>query len=441
MNSKNNTDNSEYEEIIEVLLQFENSSQALRQIIRHYLSERSLSFAIAAKIQSIALGVIKYRNTIDFILNRNRLKLSLKEIPKKDFLRLRLALYETRWNRIPPQSLAPFLKKEIYFRILKKATNFDLESSITSMKPVEQYSILYSHPTFLVQTLFEKLGKEETISLMKKNNGPFTSYLRYNLLTSKPEEIISDLSTKKITLEQDADLPFLYIIKDGMKSIVDSEAFKTGSIFIQDKASILAVKTLNPKPGEIVWDACAAPGMKTHLIWEFMKGEGKLIASDVHKQRLLSAQKRFNDFGITQVEWVHADAANPPISNAEKILIDAPCTSTGIIQSHPSYKWRLNKKVLFSVMTIQNKILDGIISKYEANPGTEIVYSTCSVLPHEGENQIDSILNRYNVELLDGLDIGQAGYSNYKCSKKVRRLFPHTDDTNGFFIAHLKIKG
>ena len=121
-------------------------------------------------------------------------------------------------------------------------------------------------------------------------------------------------------------------------------------------------------------------------------------------------------------------------------MIDAPCTSTGIIQSHPSYKWRLNKKWLFSMMTIQNKILEGIISRYSEKPGTEIVYATCSVLPHEGENQIDSVLKRYNIELLDGPKQGSIGYANYECTQKVRRFFPHVHGTNGFFIAHMRIK-
>ena len=91
-------------------------------------------------------------------------------------------------------------------------------------------------------------------------------------------------------------------------------------------------------------------------------------------------------------------------------------------------------------MTIQNKILEGIISRYSKKPGTEIVYANCSVLPHEGENQIDSILERYNVELLDGPKLGSKGYANYVCTQKVRRFFPHIHETNGFFIARMRIK-
>jgi len=439
MNSTNRATVDVRKEVISILKQFEDSPQALRQIIRQYLNTHSFSFPIAARIQSLSLGVIQYKNTIDFILNRSRFHLNLKEIPQIDLLRLRLALFEGRWQKISTQQFESFLKEKIYIKILEKAINLNLVSAVKSMKSEEQNSILYSHPTFLIHTLTEKLGEQETISLMKKNNSPAISYLRINQLIANPNEILSSLIEKGIILDQDKDLPFLYVIKDGMKALIDTDAFKTGKIFIQDKASVLTVKTLDPQPGDFIWDACAAPGMKTHLIWEFMKGKGTLVASDIHYQRLHSAQQRFQSYGIDQVEWIHTDAAKSSITNAKKILIDAPCTSTGIIQSHPSYKWRLNKKWLFSIMTIQNKILDGIISKYLDKPGTEILYSTCSILPHEGENQIDSVLDRYNVELMKGPNFGREGYPNFKCSKEVRRLFPHTDDTNGFFIAHLKI--
>ncbi|NPE09894.1 MAG: RsmB/NOP family class I SAM-dependent RNA methyltransferase [Asgard group archaeon] len=221
---------------------------------------------------------------------------------------------------------------------------------------------------------------------------------------------------------------------------VNSDFFRNGKIFIQDKASVFAVTALDPKPGDIVLDACAAPGMKTHLVWELMKGNGCLLANDISYNRLKSAQLRFRSIGAKNIDWINNDSTKTSILNANKILIDAPCTSTGIIQSHPSYKWRLNKKWLFSIMTIQNKILEGIISSYSEKPGTEIVYSTCSVLPHEGENQIDSILERYNIDLLEGPKQGSVGYANYECTQKVRRFFPHIHETNGFFIARFRIK-
>ena len=91
-------------------------------------------------------------------------------------------------------------------------------------------------------------------------------------------------------------------------------------------------------------------------------------------------------------------------------------------------------------MTIQNKILDGILTAYANQPGTEIVFSTCSILPHEGESQIDSAMKNHQIELLEPYPFGDRGYPKFKCSKYVRRLFPSKHNTSGFFIARMRIK-
>jgi 16S rRNA (cytosine967-C5)-methyltransferase len=428
------------EETVLILVKYEKSQETMRNIIRQHLSEKVFSNIVAATIQAKSIGVIRYLNTINFILNQVIKQNSIKGITISDMNRLRLALFEGVWQKIPFRDLISIIKTEKHLKVLAEALNFDLKTRVKSINYFGRTSLLYSHPSFLVETLTEKIGREETIALLKKNNSPAISYLRVNQLAQKPDEIFAKLKEIGVTLEKDKDLPFLFEIKEGLMEAVNSDSFRKGEIFIQDKASVFAVTTLNPKPGDIVLDACAAPGMKTQLLWELMKGKGHLIASDVSYNRLKSTQERFQSIGVDNIDWINNDSSKTSIIRANKILIDAPCTSTGILQSHPSYKWRLNKKWLFSIMTIQNKILEGIISRYSKKSGTEIVYATCSVLPHEGENQIDSVLERYNIELLDGPKQGSIGYANYNCTQKVRRFFPHVHGTNGFFIAHFKIE-
>lgn len=442
MNKISDTNNASisHEETIMILAKYEKSQDTIRNIIRQHLVEKEFPNNIAARIQSLSIGVIRYLNTINFILNQIIKQNSLKGITISDMNRLRLALFEGKWQEIPYQNLISIIKIEEHLKILAEALKFDLKARVKSMNYYSRNSLLHSHPTFLIETLSEKLGRKETIVFLEKNNSPAKSYLRVNQLIQNPDEVLSILKENGVILKKDIDIPFLFEIKEGLITVVNSDYFTKGEILIQDKASVITVKTLNPEPGDIVLDACAAPGMKTHLIWELMKSEGRLIASDINYNRLKSTQLRFQSFGVKNVEWINNDSSETSILKANKILIDAPCTSTGIIQSHPSYKWRLNKKWLFSKMTIQNKILEGIISRYSEKPGTEIVYATCSVLPHEGENQIDSILERYNVELLDGPKQGSFGYVNYECTQKVRRFFPHIHGTNGFFISHIRIK-
>jgi 16S rRNA (cytosine967-C5)-methyltransferase len=190
------------------------------------------------------------------------------------------------------------------------------------------------------------------------------------------------------------------------------------------------VQALNLKPGDTVWDSCAAPGQKTQLIAEQIAPSGRVVASERYADRLRIAKERTNLLESVNVEWLHADASKSPVRNVRKILIDAPCSSTGTLNSHPYYKWRLNKQTLLGIMSVQNKILDGIIRRFS---------DTCSVLPHEGESQIDSVLNRYKIELLNPGIPGSDGYPGFECSKSVRRLFPHKHATSGFFIARFRI--
>ncbi|HUT81921.1 MAG TPA: RsmB/NOP family class I SAM-dependent RNA methyltransferase [Candidatus Bathyarchaeia archaeon] len=438
MDSVTNLIEITHNESLKIILQYEQSSQTVRYFLRKHLIDYFFSDEIAAKIQAVVVGIVRYQNTINFILNRTVPKNILQQLSIADIASIKVAIFELRWQKIPIQDIAPLVKIDVKY--LTIALNLNLNANVKTLNQENQISIIYSHPTFLVHTLIEKLGKPEAVSLMEKNNTQAIAYLRVNQLLQDSESILNSIITKGVILEQDKDLPFLYIIKEGLQTVVKTDAFKKGQIFIQDKASVTAVKALNPNPGDFIWDACAAPGMKTHLLWELMKRQGQLVASDINDKRLQEAQQRFLSYNCKGIEWMQADASITFIPKIKKILIDAPCTSTGIIQSHPSYKWRLNKNWLFSIMTIQNKILDGIISNYSNQPGTEILYSTCSILPHEGENQIDSVLERFdNLELLDGPTIGQKGYLNFKCTNKVRRLFPHIHNTNGFFIAHMKI--
>jgi 16S rRNA (cytosine967-C5)-methyltransferase len=243
-----------------------------------------------------------------------------------------------------------------------------------------------------------------------------------------------------VQLIRDPDVPELHRILEGIDTVVKSQLFKDGKVLIQDKASVVTVNILDPYPGQKIWDACAAPGMKTQLIAERMYGRGKVIATDVYEDRVNIAKARSHQLKADIVEWVHADATKPEMLHADKILIDAPCTSTGVLQAYPSFKWRLNKDSLFALMTIQHKLLDGILAAYSDRPGTEIVYSTCSILPHEGESQIDSAMTRHNIEFLPVPDYGDSGYSGFKCSEHVKRLFPHKHSCSGFFIARFRIK-
>lgn len=429
------------EKTLDVLQKYETGRQSIRSLLREYRDVNEFDTNFFAGIEFLSIGIVRFQNTIDFYLSRGSGPVNIKELVSSNRNLLRIAVYQYFWLDIPISAIIEYLAQidRKFIQIMKRLEKLDFVKAIARLPKEEQMSINYSHPTFLIKTLLDNLGETETIELLAENNHGSSSYIRPNHLISTSEIIKEINEIEGVDIESDSDVKGIFRIWKGLDRVVKSEPFVSKKVLIQDKASYLTAMVLNPKPGEFVWDACAAPGMKTQLLWELMKQKGRLVATEIDPTRYQIAKDRSVTLGLENVEWRLEDASKNPVEDADKILIDAPCTSTGMLRSHPSFKWRLNKKSLFSIMTIQNKILEGILSGYSKSPGTEIVFATCSILPHEGESQIDSIIDRYNVELVDVHRLDRTGYNEFACSKMVRRLFPHTHRTDGFFIAKMRV--
>ena len=426
-------------ETIEALNRFENTSTSMKTLLREMQTTSPDSIDSLMHIQSLALSIIRFRNTLDYLLSKALDRKIIQSLSVDDKNTLRLLLYETKWlNSDIDDFTSDYPNIKGLDRKLRTVLTLDLDSAFQNMPEINRLSLLYSHPTFIVETLLDNLSLDDTVELLKANNQKRSYYVRPNLLHNDAVAALESLSD--ITLEPERDLPHVSRVVQGIEQVVSSQHFHEGRILIQDLASIFVVKSLDPQPGEKVWDSCAAPGMKTQLIAELMQGQGEIVATDMYEERVRAAQERALVLNASQVRWFKADATKPVILDADRILIDAPCTSTGILQAYPSFKWRLNKDTLFTLMTIQNKLLDGILTTYRDKPGTEIVFSTCSILPHEGESQIDSVMKSHDIELLEPYPYGNRGYPRFKCSKYVRRLFPHNHNTSGFFIAKMRIK-
>jgi len=429
--------------VVSLLSQFEGTSNSMRVLLRSAESDSLLKGNARGYIESRSLGVVRFLNTIDYVIMKALRKRNVSELSVRDRSLLRLATYEGRWSNISSGTIrSTILDDSAHLaKTAIRAVELDLESYLRNLGSRKALSLRLSHPTFLVDALLENLPQNDAINLMCHNNGARDYFLRVNRFLEGHETVIQELEAKGIKVESEPGIPNLFRLYSEAQKLFGQPEFANGQVLVQDKGSVAVAYALDPKPGTRVWDACAAPGMKTQLLWELMGREGVLHATDISSARLERARKRATRLGYDEVRFSQADAVEAPIEGADSILIDAPCTSTGMLRSHPSYKWRLNKKTLFSLMSIQNKILDGVLAAYVDSPGTEIVYATCSLLPHEGESQIDSAMTRHRFELLEIPLEGSEGYAGFECSDKVLRLFPDKHNSNGFFIAKLRITG
>ena len=215
-----------------------------------------------------------------------------------------------------------------------------------------------------------------------------------------------------------------------------SEAYLAGAIEVQDTGSQLACLAVGARPGETVIDLCAGAGGKTLSLAAAMDGRGELIAADIDRARLSRLAPRAERAGAAGIRTVLLDPGREREGLAEwqgradAVLVDAPCSGTGTWRRNPEARWRLTAEQLARLTALQARLLDlaaGLVS-----PSGRLVYVTCSLLDDEGADQVEMFLARHSGWRAEAPSL-PAGTPRGKGV----RLSPHSDATDGFFIARL----
>ncbi|WP_276271227.1 RsmB/NOP family class I SAM-dependent RNA methyltransferase [Haloarcula litorea] len=220
----------------------------------------------------------------------------------------------------------------------------------------------------------------------------------------------------------------------------------------QEEVSAVPATVLDPDPGERVWDACAAPGTKTTQLAALMADEGEVVATDNNLGRISALRSNAERLGATSVAVTHEDGRNhslKPFGGAtyDRALVDVPCSCEGTIRKNPDAfdDWSLSH--VEGVAGVQKGILTRAIQVTE--PGGTVVYSTCTFAPEENEAVLDHVLDAEGCELVDydlGLD-HREGVTEWQDDefdpsvRKAKRIYPHHNDTGGFFCAKLEVTG
>nr|MBE5725210.1 putativeputative ribosomal RNA methyltransferase NOP2 [Cucujiformia] len=217
-----------------------------------------------------------------------------------------------------------------------------------------------------------------------------------------------------------------------------------GHYILQGASSLLPVMALAPQENERILDMSAAPGGKASHIAAIMKNTGVLFANDLNRERIKAVVGNFHRLGVVNSVITCMDGRNFPkiMKDFDRVLLDAPCTGTGVIAKDPSVKTNKDSIDIQRCYNLQRQLLLAAIDCVNAKStsGGYIVYSTCSVLPDENEWVIDFALKKRNVKLVDtGLDFGTEGFVNFRhhrfhpTMKLTRRFYPHTHNMDGFY--------
>jgi len=398
------------------------------------------------------LGVLRWLERIDWGLSRQIKR--YKRLPDDVKVCLRMGYYQLLFmDRIPPYSVVnetvevakkylPVKYHKFTNAVLRKAVKlpFPVVKGIDGCEPYA--SVARSHPEWMVGRWRRWFGVKELVPLLNANNqpAPFTLWInRYFTTLSEVRKILREMGIECKPFEL---LPGEMLQLLSGVDIADTELYRDGLVTLQDVASAFVVKVLEPQPGEVILDACAAPGIKTAQIALAMKNEGRVIACEIKEDRFKLLLENVKRLGAAIVEGVNDDVVSY-VSTVEdeffdRILVDAPCSDLGTIRRRPELKWRRTVEDVLSFSSKQKRILDAVVPKLKV--GGTLVYSVCSFEKEETFDIVERITKEYPLEAVDFKELLPDKIRD--CCEDGKALFlPHKTMSDGFFIAKLRRRG
>ena len=377
-------------------------------------SSRDLKLAPrdTALLQTLIYGVLRHMTLLDHwsdiltdkkVLDRetlNAVRLGLVQL-----LVLDMAPHAAVNETVEHAGRAGALVNAVLRRALRE------KEQLLAARDVAPLHVRCSHPEWLVNRWIAQFGEEGATALCEWNQQPAPLYVRVNQLrpSAGPFDFIKDEGNGFFRVEH---LP--------------SAAIESGACYVQDPSTALAPLLLAPTPSLSVLDMCAAPGGKTALLSQMMRNDGRIIATDSSGKRIQRMVANFDRLGINNVTaTAHDWLARPkgPIENKQfdRILIDVPCSNTGVMRRRVDVRWRLQEANIQTLADTQFDLLKNALNVLK--PGGILVYSTCSIDAVENENVVQRVLDTNPRLKLTG----------------TRQSLPQRDGIDGAYAAALQL--
>ncbi len=417
----------------------------------------------------LVYGVARWESTLNWLIARKTGGRTQKEMLQ---ILLQMGLYQMFWlDRIPnhaavnetveltrPLGLGP--QSGFVNAVLRGYTRErEATEKLLEELKIEKPALGHSHPDWLYQRWLARWGADKAAKLMEWNNTPPPTFARVNTLKTQAANLTAQWEGEKVTF---AERNWDWTGRDAVyhleshPSLATLRSFQQGMFYVQDPSTLLAVRELNPLPGETVLDLCAAPGGKTTYIAQRMANRGRVVATDNQPDRLELVRENCARLGVTCVETAaiyelsHATALrapSPPLAAGERdrerghtiskiqsesllgssshlrrfdrILVDAPCSNTGVMRRRVDLRWRIRPEEITRLCATQVELLDEAAAKLA--PGGTLVYSTCSLEPEENCGVVQKFLG---------------SNPQFKLEHE-RELLPFVDCVDGAYVARL----
>ncbi|USD65326.1 16S rRNA (cytosine(967)-C(5))-methyltransferase RsmB [Vibrio sp. SCSIO 43136] len=415
-----------------VLFQVVDQGQSLSNVLP--VAQQEIRPRDHALLQEICYGVLRYLPRLESTTNELMDK-PLKGKQRVFHFLILVGIYQLSFMRIPAHAAVGETvegTKTLKGPRLRGLINAVLRNYQRSQEELDQKAVShdagkYGHPSWLLKLLREAYP-ESWEQIVEANNHKAPMWLRVNSQHHDRAAYLELLKNENIEATEHSQA------SDALKlasptDVYNLPGFEQGWVSVQDAAAQLSAEYLTPKAGELILDCCAAPGGKTAHILERTDNQAEVVAIDCDETRLKRVYDNLERLNL-KAKVVCGDARTPSEwwqgEQFDRILLDAPCSATGVIRRHPDIKWLRRGSDIEALATLQSEIIDAMWQQLK--PGGTLVYATCSITPQENSQQVKAFLARKDDATLIDSDPSNPG----------RQILPGEEDMDGFYYAVLR---
>ncbi len=351
-------------------------------------------------VVELVYGVVRWQSTLDWLISK---KTDQRQQNSTLQILLRLGLYQIFWlDRIPDHAAvhetvemakrlgfghqSGFINAVLRQYIRDKPT---VRTTLENLKSTET-ATGFSHPAWLTDRWIKRWGPEKTRTLLAWNNQPPSTFARVNTLCGSAPELEKLWENERVTFRQrnfDWTLPGTVYELQGHPPLAELASFQQGRFYIQDPSTLLAPSLMEVKRGQTILDLCSAPGGKTSYLAQLIQDDGTIVAQDIDPLRLNLVRENCARLHVGCVTYETAH------NQFDSILIDAPCSNTGVMRRRVDLRWRLNESEILRLVTQQLALMEQCVPLVKS--GGTLVYSTCSIEPEENGAVTETFLERH----------------------------------------------
>lgn len=445
---------------LQILLQIEKNEAYANIALDAAFQKWPASKQERAFCTELIYGTVRHQLTLDWIAGTFLIRSNMENLTPAIRNILRMAFYQLYFMKYQPEAAVVDEAVKLAFRFghsgVSKLVNAVLRSYLRNPEkvvyppeveePAKYLSIRYSHPLWLVERWLNRFGFDATARLCEFNNSPAPVCIRVNTLRCSREELIERLHSEYVDSTKSLLAPEGLTIS-AFNRIDSLQSHRDGWFIVQDESSMIVGHAVAPESGQTIIDLCGAPGGKSTHLAQLMHNEGQIISIDLHEQRTRLIQENADRLGVKIIATVAGNALDfkmPAEERADAVLLDAPCTGTGVIRRRADSRWRRTAGDIKQLADLQYQLLEHAAAMVK--PGGHLVYSTCSLEPEENHLLIERFLGRHYefrpadlTGLLSSRRKLQASGPDYQEHQGPGFLYllPWVHNTDGFFICRM----